>query len=262
MKTALVTGGGRGIGRTLARELTRAGWQVVVTGRTPGPLDDAVALGDAVLAVPGDAADPADVRRAVAATRAVGELDLVVANAGTFGSGGPIWLGDPDTWWQDVTVNLRGPALLMHAVLGEMVARGTGRVVVLGSGIGLDPSPWASSYGSSKAAVLRLVDSVAAELAGTGVSVFAVSPGLVATDMTEFPEAYLERQPQMRGLALVEGRPPQDCAALVLALASGRYDALSGRFVHVRNDLDAAEAAARAGERVGTLRLVQPEAPA
>jgi 3-oxoacyl-[acyl-carrier protein] reductase len=254
MSSALVTGGGRGIGRTLARELTAAGWQVAVTGRTQSTLDDAVASGDAAVGVAGDATVLADVQAAVAAARALGELDLVVANAGAFSAAGPLWESDPDAWWRDVEVNLRGPALLLHAVLGDLVARGTGRVVLMGSGLGTEPLPWASGYSVSKGALMRLADSVALELAGTGVSVFVISPGLVATDMTEFPEAFLDRYPEQRGLARREGRAPEEAARLVLALASGRYDALTGRYLHVRDDLEAALAAE--GDAPGTLRLV------
>jgi 3-oxoacyl-[acyl-carrier protein] reductase len=254
MSVALVTGGGRGIGRVLARALTAAGWTVVVTGRSPGPLEEVVAAGEAALAVPGDASAPADVVAAVEAARDLGDLDLVVANAGLFTASGPIWESDPDQWWRDVEVNLRGPALLMHAVLGDMVARGSGRVVVLGSGIATEAMPWASAYSASKAALMRVVDSVAGELAGTGVAVFAVSPGLVATDLTQFPEPFLVHYPDWRGQALREGRPPEQCARLVVALAGGTYDGLTGRFLHVRDDLD--QALATPDAAAGTLRLV------
>lgn len=258
MSIALVTGGGRGIGRTLARELTQAGWSVVVTGRDTAALEAAVQAGDAALAVPGDATDSVAVAAAVRAAEALGPLELVVANAGRFAGAGPIWECDPADWWRDVEVNLRGPALALHMALRGMVERRSGRVVVIGSGYGTEPTPWASSYAASKAAVMRLVDSVAGELVATGVAVFAISPGLVATDMTDFPEAFLARYPEMRGLAAREGRPAEEAARLVLALASGAYDALSGRYLHVRDDLEQALAAGSADPRaeVGTLRLV------
>jgi NAD(P)-dependent dehydrogenase (short-subunit alcohol dehydrogenase family) len=242
MPVALVTGGGRGIGRTLAGELTAAGWTVVVTGRTPAALDDAVASGDAALGVPGDASEPLDVRAAVAQARALGDLELAVANAGAFRSAGPLWESDPDLWWEDATVNLRGPALLLHGVLGEMVERGRGRVVVLGSGYGVEALPFGSSYSAAKTAVHRLVETVALELAGTGVSAFAVSPGLVASDMTDFPEELLVHHPDLRGKARREGRPPEQVARLVVELAAGGRDSLSGRYLHVRDDLDALQA--------------------
>ena len=257
MTVALVTGGGRGIGRTIARTLTAAGYAVAITGRSAGPLDEAVAAGDAALALPGDASVRADVEAAFARTEELlGPIDLVVANAGRFSAAGPVWESDPDDWWRDVEVNLRGPQLALWAALSTMVPRGTGRVVVLGSGIGAEGAPHASAYSVSKAGVLRLVESVAGELPGTGVAVFAISPGLVATDMTQFPEAFLAHYPDWRDIAQRDGIPPERAAELIRLLATGDYDALSGRFVRLNVDLDVARAAAAAAEEPGTLRVV------
>lgn len=257
MRVALVTGGGRGIGRTIARTLTGSGYQVAVTGRTPSSLEEAVSSGDAALFLPGDAADRDDVREAVRRTTSqLGPIDLLVANAGRFTAAGPVWESDPDEWWADVTVNLRGPHLALWAALPAMVARGQGRIVILGSGIGIEGMPFASGYSTSKAAVLRLAESVAGELTGTGVSVFVISPGLVKTDMTVFPETYLAHYPDWRGIAEVEGIPPDRAAGLVLELASGRYDAASGRYFRLVTDLARAAAAAEAEVAAGTLRLV------
>jgi NAD(P)-dependent dehydrogenase (short-subunit alcohol dehydrogenase family) len=254
MSVALVTGGARGIGRAIASTLTRAGWSVAVTGRTEASLAEAVNAGDAALALPGDASARADVEAAVLRTvDELGPLDLVVANAGRFSAAGPIWESDPDDWWRDVEVNLRGPQLALWAGLGVMVPRGSGRIVVLGSGIGAAGMPFASAYSVSKAAVMRLVESVAGELDGTGVSAFVISPGMVATEMTQFPEAYLEHYPDWRDLAATTGVPPERAAELILELASGRHDALSGRFVRLTTDL---AASARPTEEAGTLRLV------
>jgi NAD(P)-dependent dehydrogenase (short-subunit alcohol dehydrogenase family) len=254
MSTALVTGGGRGIGRTIAAELTRAGWSVAVTGRTAQSLDDAVRSGDAALGVAGDVTDRGAVEHAVLRAEAeLGPLDLIVANAGRFASAGPIWAHDPDEWWRDTEVNLRGVQLALWAGLRAMVPRRKGRIVVLGSGIGTAGMPFASSYSVSKTGVMRLVESVAGELEGTGVSVFVISPGMVATEMTQFPEAFLEHYPDWRDMAATEGVPPERAAELVLELASGRHDALSGRFVRLTTDL---AASASAGEDDGTLRLI------
>jgi len=253
---ALVTGGGRGIGRTIAATLTQAGWRVAVTGRSPASLDAAVDAGVAALALPGDATDPAAVAEAVRRTEAeLGPIDLVVANAGRFSAAGPIWLGDVDDWWRDVEVNLRGPQLLLAAALPGMVARGAGRVVALGSGIGLEGNPFASAYSVAKTGLLRLFESVAGELEGTGVSVFVISPGLVQTDMTDFPEAFLAHYPDWRGIAATDGIPPERAAELVLTLASGGHDHLTGRFVRVTTRLDEAAAALEADEDLATLRL-------
>ena len=254
---ALVTGGGRGIGRTIAATLTAAGWSVAVMGRASASLEATVAAGEAALALPGDVTDRAAMVEALQKTEAaLGPVELVVANAGRFTAAGPVWESDPDEWWGDVEVNLRGPQLALWAALPQMVARGSGRIVVLGSGIGTEGMPYSSAYSTSKAAVMRLVESVAGELAGTGVSVFVISPGLVKTDMTDFPETYLAHHPDWRGIADVEGIPAERGANLVLELASGRHDALSGRYVRLITDLVSAGGAAGSDDAVGTLRLV------
>jgi NAD(P)-dependent dehydrogenase (short-subunit alcohol dehydrogenase family) len=254
MSTALVTGGGRGIGRTIAAELTRAGWSVAVTGRTAQSLDDTVRSGDAALGLAGDATYRVAVEDAVLRTETeLGPLDLIVANAGRFAAAGPIWEHDPDEWWRDLEVNLRGAQLALWAGLRVMVPRRAGRVVVLGSGIGTAGMPYASAYSVAKTGVMRLVESIAGELEGTGVAVFVISPGMVATEMTQFPEAFLEHYPDWRDMAVTEGVPPERAAGLVLELASGRHDALSGRFVRLTTDLAVSQPPA---EDAGTLRLI------
>jgi NAD(P)-dependent dehydrogenase (short-subunit alcohol dehydrogenase family) len=246
---ALVTGGGRGLGREVACSLSRSGWNVTITGRDFETLDDAVAAGDAHLALPGDATD----RDAVAAAvEAAGPLDLVVANAGRFGTGGALWQTDPDDWWRDVEVNLRSVALALWAALPGMVERGSGRVIALGSGFGNTAAAYGTGYGVSKAAVHRLVESVALELAGTGVTAFSVSPGRVRTDMTlGFPKAFTDAHPAMLEPPAGGWAPPEALTALVSRIASGELDALSGRFLHVTADLPTAP-----GADEGTLRLV------
>ena len=255
-RVALVTGGSRGLGRQAARVLTAEGWSVAVTGRDASALSQTVTAGDAVLALPGDATDAASVADAV--HRTVGELgpiDLLVANAGAFEAGGRLWEVDPDTWWRDVEVNLRGVFLSLHAALPAMVERGAGRVVVLGSGFGTAPTVGASAYASSKAAVMRVVDTVAAELDGTGVVVLTVSPGMVSTDMTQgFPEAFLSERPDLRKPPAEAWTPVSAFLDLLLRIAAGDLDALHGRFVRARDDVDALLAAEQV-DAAGTLRL-------
>ena len=257
MTVALVTGGSRGLGRSIAASLTAAGWRVAVTGRDGEALQQAVDAGDAHLALPGDATDRVAVGDAVARTAAeLGPLDLLVANAGRFGTGGPLWQSDPDDWWRDVEVNLRGVQLALWAALPAMVARGSGRVVALGSGFGNTSAAYGSAYGVSKAAVHRLVESVALELTGTGVTAFTVSPGRARTDMTlAFPTGFTDAHPEFLEPPATGWAPPEAVAALVGRIAAGGLDALSGRFLHITTDLDAALAAAGDGDH-GTLRLV------
>jgi 3-oxoacyl-[acyl-carrier protein] reductase len=255
-RVALVTGGSRGLGREAAAALTADGWSVAVTGRVAAALDAVVDAGEAALALPGDATDRAAVAAAVRrAEDELGPIDLLLANAGAFAAGGRLWETDPETWWRDVEVNLRGPLLALHAALPAMVARRAGRVVVMGSGFGTAPSPGASAYACSKAAVMRLVDSVAAELAGTGVVLLAVSPGMVPTDMTHgFPEGFLQLRPDLRDPAPDAWTPPEAFLALLRRITAGDLDALHGRFLRVRDDLD--RALATEATEPGTLRLM------
>lgn len=239
---ALITGASRGIGRAIAEDLLADDWRVAALARDAGALAElAGAHGpDRVLPLVADVTDGVAMAEAFAALAALWHVpDLVVANAGVLSAVGPTWTVDPDLWWHDVEVNLRGVHTTLRDAIPAMWERGSGRVVVMSSGLGRVPSPWSSAYGASKAAVTHLVSSVAEEVAGSGVSVFAISPGMVATDMTKWPDALLHHRPELSDLPDSAYLPPTAVAALVRDLASGRYDVLSGRFIHVRDDREA-----------------------
>ena len=254
-QVALVTGAGRGIGRDIALGLAAEGMRVALLGRDQSMLAATVAactaLGTNALAFVADVTNEAQVRAAVGAVeRDFGPLDLVVSNAGRRESGPTApWDADAGDWWRTIETNVRGPFLVAQAVLPAMTRRGRGRLLFLGSGMGLRPQPLWSAYGVSKAASSRLVDSLAAALEGTGVTVLEISPGLVRTDMTE----------TMWGPA--DEQPWNDVRPMVLAavrFAAGDLDALHGRFVHAaRDDLDAlvARSAEVVREDARTLRL-------
>ncbi len=261
---AVVTGGGRGIGRVIAQMLGKAGAGVAVLGQAPGPLEEVAA---AIKAAGGSAApwsvdvtDGPQVARTMAeVTAALGPISLLINNAGTNKGDGPIWLTDPDEWWRALEINLRGPYLCARAVLPGMLERGTGRIVNMGSAVGLRAEPMASSYSTSKAALLRLTDCTAVGVAEAGVQVFAVSPGWVWTDMTrDIEQTITANDPEFK----VDDKyvyPPEDVATLIARLATGEADALTGRFIHVADDLDAliADAEDIVAEDRYALRLVQ-----
>ena len=219
---ALVTGGGRGIGANVARELAAAGMRVAVTGRTAEQVE-AVAEEIGGLALVGDVARREDVERWVAE---VGDIDLLVANAGRNLREERAWESDPAEWWNVLEVNVLGVYLSCRAVLPGMLERGRGRIVITGSGSAYLPHAGGTAYGASKAAVARFGDLLADQLEGTGVPVFVVSPGLVRTEMTKSaPDD-------------APWTPPECAPRLVRALASGRYDALAGRYLHAEHDAD------------------------
>lgn len=239
---AVVTGGSRGVGRAIAAELAARGFAVAIAARGESELR-AAARELGVLAVPADVTDPADVAGAFETVeRELGPPVLLVANAGTALALGPAWEVDPADWWADVESSLRGSYLCARAVLPGMLQRGAGRVVLVSSYVGIRPAPHNSAYGAAKAGLVNLAETLAAETSGTGVAVFAVTPGRVRTAMTE---RMLET-----GLFpfLDEGEwlEPERAARLVASIASGRADALSGRFLHALDDVE--ELARRADE--------------
>jgi NAD(P)-dependent dehydrogenase (short-subunit alcohol dehydrogenase family) len=222
---ALVTGGGRGIGADVARELAACGMRVAVTARTAEQVE-AVAADIAGLALTGDAARREDVERWIRETETqLGPLDLLVANAGVAEWEDAAWEVEPERWWRVLEVNVLGVYLACRAAIPGMLARGRGRIVITGSGASYLPGSTSTAYSASKAAVGRLGETLAAQLRPHGLPVFVISPGLVRTEMTgdQFPDD-------------APWTPPECAPRLVAALASGRFDALSGRYLHAEHD--------------------------
>jgi NAD(P)-dependent dehydrogenase (short-subunit alcohol dehydrogenase family) len=221
---ALVTGGGRGIGAGIARELADAGASVAVAARSRDEVE-AVASEIGGLAIELDVTDRAGVELAVAETeRELGPLHLLVANAGTGNQDGATWDLDPAEWWRVFEVNVLGVHLCCRAVIPGMLERGQGRIAITGSGSAYLPGASSTAYPASKAAVVRYAETLANELWGR-IPVFLVSPGLIRTAMTEgnFPDD-------------APWTPPELAPRLVRVLASGRADALAGRYLHAEHD--------------------------
>jgi len=246
-QTAIVTGGGRGIGRIAARSLAAAGASVAVVARTRSEVVESVALieqeGGRGMALTADVRDARAVAEMVGQVESqFGPVELLVNNAGTSLAIGPLWEVDADTWWQDVEVALRGAFLCSHAVLEGMVQRGCGRIVNVSSRAGTIGIPYQTAYSSSRAALFQFTEGLAGEVAAHGIQVFTFTPGLVQTALTEHlvnSEAGKRWVPRL-GKMLTEGTgwvDPRSVGDALVLLASGQADVLSGRWLHAQDDL-------------------------
>ena len=213
-RTAVVTGGGRGIGANIARSLAGDGWDVVVTARSRDQID-AVAQEIGGRAIEMDVADAASVERGF---DEIGHVDLLVANAGVAG----------DDFWRTFEVNVLGVHLCVEAAR----TRGVSRIVITGSGSAYLPGSSSTAYSASKAAICRYAETLNNAL---DIPVFVFSPGLVKTEMTSWAP---DDSPWT---------PPELAPELVRKLATGNYDVLAGRYIHAEHD-DVDDLLARAGE--------------
>jgi len=256
-QVAAVTGGGRGLGRVFAEALAAASAEVIVVGRSQGELEETIAsIGRGARAF---CADVTDAARVAEVFRGIGPVDLLVNNAGILGPLGPFAECDFDQWWRTADVNVRGALLCTHAVLPAMIARRRGRVINLVTGA--FSAAYLSAYLTSKTALVRATECLAAETKPHGLALFSVAPGTVWTDMSKHSATSsegLQWIPWFQrifddGLNLQPERP----AALLVALASGKYDALSGLHLTPFDDLDAllADCASIEKERLHTLQI-------
>jgi NAD(P)-dependent dehydrogenase (short-subunit alcohol dehydrogenase family) len=235
-QVALVTGGGRGIGRNVALELAAAGARVAVAARSR---DEIVETAQEIngLAIECDVSDRVSVEHMVRlAESELGPIDLLVANAGISIDEDAAWELDPADWWRVFEVNVLGVYLCCRAVIPGMLERGRGRIVNVASGAAYLFGSKSTAYSASKAAVHRFSETLANQLEPHGIPVFSISPGLVRTRMTDSSDD-------------LPWTPPELAPRLVRALASGRLDRLAGRYLHAEHD-DVDDLAVRAGEIV------------
>jgi NAD(P)-dependent dehydrogenase (short-subunit alcohol dehydrogenase family) len=180
---ALVTGGGSGVGKAIALALAGSGVDVTICGRREPPLADVAHESRRIFPVVADVTDEASVAALYGQAEAArGPFDIVVANAGMALSA-PAARTSLADWQRTLDVNLTGSFLTVRPALAGMAERGRGRIVFIASTAGLKGYPYVASYVAAKTGVVGLMRALAAENARTGVTVNAVCPGFVETDM-------------------------------------------------------------------------------
>jgi NAD(P)-dependent dehydrogenase (short-subunit alcohol dehydrogenase family) len=273
-RVALVTGGGKGLGRVLAENLAEGGAAVAVSGRSLEDLRETVGViegkGGRALAVAFDVADRKAVDAGVAeVARGLGRVDLLVNNAGLWGPIDDLWDCDPQEWWRTMEVHVGGAFHCSRAVIPGMLARGGGRIVNIVSHAGVHRWPTCSAYSVSKAAVIKLTENLAVELSRKNVAVFAYHPGLLtiglgeqASDMQAAPGSAADRAAAWIRSEFAAGRTvtPEQAAMGLVTLASGEADGLSGRYLTVFDDLAALERRKDEVQRADSLTLRLREA--
>jgi NAD(P)-dependent dehydrogenase (short-subunit alcohol dehydrogenase family) len=249
---AVISGGGRGVGRLLAVELARAGAFVGLLARSADEIAAVAAeierSGGTAAAAACDISDPQ--AAAVGVTELAGRLgpaSLLINNAGVSGPAGRLWDVSPAEWWRAIEVNIGGAFTLSRLLLPDMIAAGCGRVVNVTSNAGVYRWPLMSAYAASKAALIKLTETLAAETRAHGVPVFSVDPGLLPIGLGETALSSRAEAQTPEGqvfgwirdqLNSGHGTDPAKAVRLVLALAAGHGDRLSGRHLSPSDDLD------------------------
>ena len=236
-KTAVVTGGSRGLGRAVCLELAKGGANVVLcyAGNATAAEETAKAcedLGAQVLTVKCDVSDAAQVKDLMdAALAKFGRIDILVNNAGITRDGLLMMMKEAD-FDAVISANLRGTFLCMKAVARTMMKQRYGRIVNLSSVVGLRGNAGQVNYAASKAGVIGMTKSLAKELASRGVTVNAVAPGFIDTDMTAaMPEA--AKTATLATIPMGRLGAPEDVARAVAFLASGEAAYITGQVLAV-----------------------------
>lgn len=235
-KVALVTGGGRGIGKAVAFALAKAGATVWINSITPDSAlkvkEEIKSLGGKAFAVPGNVANPADIERIINEVfKQEGKLHILVNNAGITRDGLLIRMKEAD-WDEVLNVNLRGGFLATREAAKIMLKQKEGSIVNISSVVGVLGNPGQANYAASKAGLIGFTKAVARELAPRNITVNAIAPGFIETDMTaKLPEN--AKATLMSRIPLGKLGEPEDVAEAVLFLVSPGAKYITGQVIHV-----------------------------
>ena len=244
VKTALITGGGRGIGRAIALAFAREGIRIAVAARTAEQVEQvAREIGNEAIALVCDVSDPESVTRMFSEMRErLGDADILVNNAGIAESATFVNTTD-ELWQRHIAINLSGTFFCTRAALPAMLERGWGRIINIASIAAKAGAPYISAYAASKHGVLGLTRSVALEVAATGVTVNAICPGYVDTEMVsrgvQQITAKTGRSAEQALDALKKMSPQnrlvtaEEVAALALLLASEEGRGINGQGINI-----------------------------
>ena len=245
---AVVTGGGRAIGRAIALNLAAEGADVVLAARSVEPMEEVAGqirdCGQRALVLPMDLADPASVARgAQRALEEFGRVDVLVNNSGVGGPSRPLWEIEPQEWEETFRVNVTGSYLACRAFLPSMIQAGSGAVVFIGSASGKRPLVNRTPYTASKMALVGLVRTLATEVGPYGVRANLISPGAVEGERLDW---VIEQQASARGVSVKQARADfssasplhrlvtaQDVARATVFLASSHAAAITGEDLNV-----------------------------
>lgn len=270
-RVAIITGAGRGIGRAIALSYAKEGARLALAARTLSELEETAQLvqqlGAATCIIPTDVSDPQQVEAMVQRTLdQFSAIDILVNNAGLAGPIGPLQENDVSQWIYAVQVHLIGTFLCCRSVLPVMLSQDRGKIVnMVGAGSAV-AAPQLSAYGSAKAAVVRLTETIALETAGRNVRINAMGPGFIRTRMAEESLAGAEatgntEMAEWLRQGLARGDTTERVEELAIFLASDASGELSGRFIRAGVD-DVSSLAPRIPDVMAseeyTLRRVEP----
>jgi NAD(P)-dependent dehydrogenase (short-subunit alcohol dehydrogenase family) len=235
-KSVVITGGGTGLGRAMVRALARAGADLAIAGRRPGPIEEAVdevrALGRDAVAVPTDVTDSAQVNELISSSiQRFGKIDVLINNAGAVQDNvrKPIWDITDEDWRRIMDVNLTGAFYCSRAVSKPMVDQGHGKIINVASGFGLRGGRDIYMYCCSKGGMIQLTRTLSFNLARHGVTANSIVPGYVPTGNSGATTESLPRSGDF--LPIGKLGKPEDFGPLAVFLASGASDYMTGEMI-------------------------------